>query len=217
MKLAFAIAAATSLQQATVTRAECFFGSNYTRYWNSSDFCPFDVGIGVIRNFRETNTTSSGDTNVTTTTYRGDNMAIWRMGDKDSTVQCLPDVSGETVLTSYPNGSSFTVRTGDFVFGLDSVNNTVADGVPLSSPGLFLFQGGRVEFWSNKGETGGEYWTYTKAEGVITDLCEFLGGGGAAPAPTPTPPTTEAPSSGQMAAVTIIPGIAAAILNYFFN
>jgi hypothetical protein len=71
--------------------------------------------------------------------------------------------------------------------------------------------------WSNKGETGGEYWTYTKAEGDITDLCEFLGGGAAPPAPTPTPPTTEAPSSGQMAAVTIIPGIAAAILNYFLS
>ena len=215
MKLAFAIAAATSLQQATVTRAECFFGSNYTRYFNTSDYCPFDVGIGVIRNFRETNTTSSGDTNVTTLTYRRD-IAVWKVGDKDSTVQCYSDISGERVVTSYPNGSTFTVRTGDFAFDLNTVNETVPDGVPFSIPGLFLFQGGRVEFWSNKGETGGEYWTYTKAEGDITDLCEVLGGG-AAPAPTPTPPTTEAPSSGQMAAVTIIPGITAAILNYFFN
>jgi hypothetical protein len=216
MKLAFAIATVTSLRQAAVIRADCNFGSNYTVYFNSSDYCSFDIAVGIIRNFSESNTISSGDTNVTTTTYRGDNMAIWKMGDKDSTVQCYPDISGEKVLTSYPNGSSFAEDTGDFAFGLDSVNNTVADGVPLSSPGLFLFQGGRVEFWSNKGETGGEYWTYTKAEGDITDLCEVLGGG-AAPAPTPTPPTTEAPSSGQMAAVTIIPGIAAAILNYFFN
>ena len=109
------------------------------------------------------------------------------------------------------------MATGDFSFGLDSVNNnTVADGVPLSSPGLYYFQGGRLEFWGNKGETGGQYWTYTKAEGDITDLCEVLRGG-AAPAPTPTPPTTGAPSSGKMAAVTIIPCVTAAILNYFFN
>ena len=140
------------------------------------------------------------------------------MGDKDSTVQCYSNISADFVYTTYPNGSTFEVATGDFLLGLDSVNNnTVADGVPLSSPGLFYFQGGRLEFWSDLYETGGEYWTYYKAEGDITDLCEVLGGGAAPAAPTPTPPTTEAPSSGQMAALTIIPCVAAAILNYFFS
>ena len=215
MKLAFAIAILAALQHAAVTRADCDFGSNYTSYWNNSDECPLiDVGIGIIRNFRESNTILSGDTNVTTTTYRN-NMAIWRVGDKDSTVQCYPDAPHETLYTTYPNGSTFYEVSGDFTFGSNSVNDTVADGVPLSFPALYYFQGGRVEFWSNKGETGGAYWTYTKAEGDITNLCEVLGGGGAAP--TPTPPTTEAPSSGRMAAVTIIPCVAAAMLNYFFS
>ena len=215
MKLAFAIATIAALHQAAVTRADCGFGSNYTLY-NYSDICPFDVGYGVIYNFSESNTISSGDTNVTTTTARRD-IAAWKMGDKDSTLQCYPDISHEIVSTSYINGSTFTVRTGDFPFGLDSVNNTVADGVPLSSPGMYYFQGGHVEFWSNLYETGGEYWTFTKAEGDITDMCKVLGGAAPAPAPTPTPPTTEAPSSGQMAVVTIIPGIVAAILNYFLS
>ena len=217
-KLAFAIATVTALHQAAVTRADCDFGSNYTSHFNSPDYyCSFDVGVGIITKFSESNTISSGDTNVTTTTNRRD-IAIWKVGDKDSTVQCYSNISDEIVLTSYPNGSTFEVATGDFSLGLDSVNNnTVADGVPLSSPGLYYFQGGRLEFWGNKGETGGQYWTYTKAEGDITDLCEVLGGGAAPAAPTPTPPTTEAPSSGQMAAVTIIPCVAAAILNYFFS
>ena len=139
-------------------------------------------------------------------------MAFWKMGDKDSTVQCYPDISNEIVYTSYPNGSSFTEDTGDFVFGVDPTD-TVADGVPLSSPGLYYFQGGHVEYWINKDGNG----NIIKAEGDITDLCEVLGGGDGgdvAPAPTPTPPTTEAPSSGPMAAVTIIPCVAAAILNY---
>ena len=145
MKLAFAIATVTSLRQAAVIRADCNFGSNYTIYFNSSDYCSFDVAVGIIRNFRESNTTSSGDTNVTTTTNRNDN-AIWKIGDKDSTLQCYSDISGETVTTSYPNGSTFIVETGDFKW---KVSVTVADGVPLSSPGLYYFQGGRLEKWNN--------------------------------------------------------------------
>ena len=213
MKLAFAIATITALQQAAVTRADCDFGSNnYTVYDNYSGYCSFDVGYGVIVNFSESNTISSGDTNVTTITDRRD-MVIWKAGDKDSTAQCYPDISVERVLTSYPNGSTFMLVTGNFSFWSDS-NETVADGVALSSPGLYYFQGGRAEYWMNKDGNG----IIVKAEGDITDLCEVLGGGGdgAAPAPTPTPPTPDAPSSGQMAAVTIIPGVAAAILNYFF-
>ena len=213
MKLAFAIATVTALRQAPISSADCEFGSNYTSYFNSSDFCSFEVGIGVITNFSESNTISSGDTNVTTTKDRR-NIAVWKMGDKDSTVQCYPDITYETVVTSYPNGSSFVVATGDFKFDT-TPPDTVADGVALSVPGLYYFQGGSVEFWMNNDGSGN---FVTKAEGDITDLCEVLGGGGgAAPAPTPTPPTTEAPSSGQMAAVTvtIVPCIAAAILNYF--
>ena len=220
MKLAFAIATATALQRAAVTRADCDFGSNYTSYFNSSEVCSFDVGIGFITHFSESNTISSGDTNVTTTKTRR-NIAIWKVGDKDSTVQCYSDISADFKFTTYPNGSTFGVDSGDFVFGMGS-NDTVADGVPLSSPGLYYFQGGMAEFWINNDNSG----NITKAEGDITDLCEVLGGGAApaaptgsaAPAaPTPTPPTTEAPSSGQMAAVTILPCIATAILNYFFS
>ncbi len=212
MKFAFAIATIAALQQAAVTRADCDFGSNYTSYFNSSDFCSFDVGFGYIGNFSESNTISSGDTNVTTRIFRG-KMAVWKIGEKDSTVQCYSDNSENIVSTTYPNGSTFQVETEDSPFGLYS-QNTVADGVPLSTPGLYYFQGGHVEFWIEDGNK-----TITKAEGDITDLCEVLGGGGgdAAPAPTPTPPTTEAPSSGQMAAVTIIPCVSAAILNYFFS
>ncbi len=176
----------SALQQAAVTGAECDFGSNYTIYRISSDFCSFDVGIGIIRIFSETNTISSGDTTVTTETYSGDNVAIWKMGDKDSTLQCYSNVTFETLSTEYPNGSTFKVSTGDFAFGLDS-NDTVADGVPLSSPGLYYFQGGRVEFWIDNDDIA----DFTKAEGDITDLCEVLGGGAA---PAPTPPTTEASS-----------------------
>jgi len=220
MKLAFAIATIAALHQATITLADCGFGSNYTKYINNSVSCSFDVGIGVM-DFRETNTISSGDTNVTTTIYR-DDMAIWKMDDKDTTVQCYSDILGERVVTSYPNGSTFTVFTGDFPYWQHSVNTTVADGVPLSFPGFYYFQGGRFEFWRIK---IGNSFNVTKAEGDITDLCEVLDG--AAPAPTPISPTseapssgkatTEAPSSGQMATVTIIPCVAAAILNYFFS
>ena len=223
MKLASVIATVTALYQAAVTSADCDFGSNYTSHFNSSGYCSFDFGFGAIRNnSSETNTISSGDTNVTTYTARGNKIAIWKMGDKDSTVQCYPDISGETVTTSYLNGSTFTVWTGDFAFDLNTVNETVADGVPFSIPGLYFVKGGRVEGWKHIYETGGHYSTVTKAEGDITDLCEVLGGGdaggGVAPAPTPTPPTTEAPSSGQMAAVTIIPCVAAAaILSYIFS
>ena len=73
------------------------------------------------------------------------------------------------------------------------------------------------------GSTTVTIFTLPKQRGDITDLCEVLGGGegagdDAAPAPTPKPPTTEAPSSGQiMAAVTIIPCVAAVILNYFVS
>ena len=134
-------------------------------------------------------------------------MAIWKMGDKDSTVQCYPDISADFVYTTYPNGSTFEEVTGDFYLGLNPTE-TVADGAPLSSPGAYFVKGGRAEAWVKDGN-----WLETKAEGDITDLCEVLGG--AAPAPTPTPPTTEAPSSGHMAAVTIIPCATAAILNYF--
>ncbi len=169
MKLAFAIATVTALRQAAVTRADCDFGSNYTTYFNRSDLCPFDVGFGVITNFSESNTISSGDTNVTTTEDRR-NIAIWKVGEKDSTVQCYSDITYEKVSTSYPNGSMFTLDTGDFVFWLDSVNSTFADGIPLSSPGLYYFQGGRVEAWSN--DVNGDV---VKAEGDITDLCEVLG------------------------------------------
>ena len=211
MKLAFAITTIAALQQAAVTRADCGFGSNYTSYFNSSDFCSFEVGLGSISNFFESNTISSGDTNVTTTTVRRD-IAIWKMGDKDSTVQCYPNISADFKFTTYPNGSTFTVDTGDFVFWLNSVNNTVADGVSLSSPGFYFFEGGNLEYWSVKDGN----WDITKAEGDITNLCEVLGsGGGGGAAPTPTPPTTEAPSSGKMAALTIIPCIAATMLNYF--
>jgi len=216
MKLAIAIATVTGLRQAAVTHADCDFGSDYTSYNDLSGFCSFDVGVGRITNFEESNTTSSGDTNVTTTTARGNKIAIWKIGDKDSTVQCYPDVSGNTVATSYPNGSTFEVYTGDFTY---IVNGTVPDGGALSSLGFYYFQGGHAEYWNDKDETGSSHYTTIKAEGDITDLCEVLGGGGgdAAPAPTPTPPTVEAPSSGQMAAVTIIPCVAAAILNYFFS
>jgi hypothetical protein len=209
MKLAFAIATIAALQQPAVTHADCNFGSNYTAYLNSSDLCSFDVGFGAIIDFSESNTTSSGDTNVTTNTYRG-KVAIWKMDDKNSTVQCYPDVSSEVVLTSYPNGSTFIVETGDVPFVVEPTY-TVVDAVPLSSPGMYYFQGGLMEGWADSdGNTN-----ITKAEGEITDLCEVLGSGGgaAAPAPTPTPPATEAPSSGQVAAATIIPCVAAAILN----
>ena len=100
MKLAFAIATVTTLHRAAVTRADCDFGSNYTKYYNATTTCSFDVGIGVM-DFRETNTISSGDTNVTTTTDRRD-MAIWKMGDKDSTLQCYPpEISADFVYTQY--------------------------------------------------------------------------------------------------------------------
>ena len=66
MKLAFAIATVASLQQADVARADCDFGSNYTRYFNRSDYCSFEVAVGRITLSSTSSTTSSGDTNVTT-------------------------------------------------------------------------------------------------------------------------------------------------------
>ena len=208
MKLAFAIATIASLQQADVARADCDFGSNYTRYWNSSDYCSFEVAVGRITLSSTSSTTSSEDTNVTTYDELRD-YAIWKVGDKESTVQCDPNLKFESVSTAYLNGSTFVVDTGDFYLGLASID-TVADGVPLSSPGFYNFEGGNLEYWVDKDGN----WDVIKAEGDITNLCEVLDGG-AAPAPTPTPPTTEAPSSGKMAALTIIPCITAAMLNYF--
>ena len=209
MKLAIAIATVTGLRQAAVTHADCDFGSDYTSYNDLSGFCSFDVGVGRITNFEESNTTSSGDTNVTTTTARGNKIAIWKIGDKDSTVQCYPDVSGNTVATSYPNGSTFEVYTGDFTY---IVNGTVPDGGALSSLGFYYFQGGHAEYWNDKDETGSSHYTIID-EGDIFDLCEVLElAGDAAPALTPTLPTVEALSSGQLAAVTIIPCFAALLL-----
>ena len=101
MKLAFAIATVTALRQPPIIRADCDFGSNYTRYFNRSTQCSFDIAVGVISSLKETNTISSGDTKVMTTTNRRD-IAIWKVGDKDSTVQCYSNISDEIVLTSYP-------------------------------------------------------------------------------------------------------------------
>ncbi len=219
MKLAFTIATIAALYQAAVTRAECDFGSNYTTYYfnsSGSAYCSFDAAAGEITLSSESKTISSGDTNVTTSKKRH-HIAFWKMGDKESTLQCYPNITRDRVSTAYPNGSTFTVDAGDLPFGLDSVGGTAVDGVPINVPGLYYFQGGRIEYWIDK-----DYWTVTDAEGdIITDLCEVLGlgggGGDDAAGPTPTPPTTEAPSSGHMAAVTIIPCAAAAILNYFFS
>ena len=162
MKLAFAIATVIALQQAVVTRADCDFGSNYTSSFNSSGYCSFDFGFGAIQsNSSESTTISSGDTNVTTYTARGNKVALWKMGNKNSTVQCYPDVSGKTVATSYPNGSTFTVYTGDFAYRLNE--GTVADGVSFSIPGLYYIKGGRVEVWADKDETGSDYYTTIKA------------------------------------------------------
>ena len=215
MKLAFAIATVTTLHRAAVTRADCDFGSNYTKYYNATTTCSFDVGIGRITLSSESKTMSSGDKNVTSDKQRR-NLAFWKVGDKDSTVQCYPNITFDVVSTAYPNGSVFVEASGDFNIDLASAKNaTVPDGAPLSHPGLYYLQGGRFDFWSEEDGT----WNIIKAEGdiVTVDLCEVLGGGAAAPAPTPTPPTTTpAPSSGQMVAVTtIIPCIAAAMLNYF--
>ena len=165
-KLAFAIATVTALHQAAVTRADCDFGSNYTSHFNSPDYyCSFDVGVGIITKFSESNTISSGDTNVTTTTNRRD-IAIWKVGDKDSTVQCYSNISDEIVFTSYPNGSMFYEISGDVLFGMEPIYR-VADGVALSFPGLYYFQGGLMEVWINNDYSG----NITKAEGDITDLC----------------------------------------------
>ena len=100
MKLAFAIATVTALRQAPISSADCNFGSNYTRYFNRSESeqCSFDIAVGIISSLKETNTISSGDTNVTTTTDRRD-MAIWKMGDKDSTVQSVTQKSRLTLFT----------------------------------------------------------------------------------------------------------------------
>ncbi len=215
MKLAFAIATVTALQQADVTRADCEFGSNYTRSWNSSTYCSsFDVAYGeIILSSASSTTSSDGDTNTTTNNELA-NLAIWKVGDKDSTVHCYSNVTVETVSTHYPNGSKFVDATGDFHLALDNSNDTVDEGLPLSIPGFYFFNDGRAAAWVKDGN-----WDHiTKAEGDITDLCAVLGGGGGDAAPAPTPPTTEAPSSGHMAAVTIIPCAAAAsILNYFFS
>ena len=182
MKLAFAIASIAALQQPSIAHADCAFGSNYTRYFNSSGFCSsFEVAVGMITLSSASSTTSSGDTNVTTYDELRD-MAIWKVGDKDSTVQCYPSISFETVSTTYPNGSIYNEATGDFEAGLDSTVRSVADGVPLKVPGFYFFKGGRFGFWSANGweESGddNEGWDITDAGGDITNLCEVLGDGG---------------------------------------
>src|SRR6056300_1157567 len=106
MKLAFAIATVASLQQADVARADCDFGSNYTRYWNDSDLCSFEVAVGRITLSSASSTTSSEDTNVTTYDELRD-IAIWKVGDKNSTVQCYPNITYDSASTAYPNGSTF--------------------------------------------------------------------------------------------------------------
>ena len=180
MKLAFAIATIAALQQPSIARADCAFGSNYTPYFNSSGYCSsFEVAVGMITQSSTSSTTSSGDTNVTTYDELRD-MAIWKVGDKDSTVQCYPSISFESVFTTYPNGSTYNEASGDFEIGLDSTVNSVADGVPLAVPGLYFFKGGRFVFWGSwdsSTEQGGN-WDITDVEGDITDLCEVLGGGG---------------------------------------
>ncbi len=186
MKLAYAIATIAALQQPAIARADCDFGSDYTRYLNSSGYCSsFEVAVGMITLSSASSTTSSGDTNVTTYDELR-NMAIWKVDDKDSTVQCYPNITFETVTTVYPNGSTYVEATGDFEIGLDSTGgDSVADGVPVTVPGFYFFKGGRFGFWTANGwgsGTDGEGWDITNAGGDITDLCEVLGGGGDATA-----------------------------------
>ena len=188
MKLAFAIASIAALQQPSIARADCAFGSNYTRYFNSSGYCSsFEVAVGMITQSSASSTTSSGDTNVTTYDEVRD-MAIWRVDDKDSTVQCYPSISFETVFTKYPNGSTYNEASGDFEIGLDTTVNSVADGVPLAVPGLYFFKGGRFGFWGSwdSSTNDGGNWDITDAEGDVTDLCEVLGGSGSGDATATT-------------------------------
>ncbi len=211
MKLAFAITTIAALRQAAVTCADCDFGSNYTSFYkipyNRSGYCSFEVGSGRITLSLDSNTTSSGDTNVTTIKDRR-HLALWKTADKDSTVQCYPNITVDVVETAYPNGSTFVELSGDFNVGLDS-EIPADDSVTISIPGFYFFKGGNFDYWVDK---DGNWSMVTKAEGDISNLCEVLGDG-AAPAPTPT---TEAPSSGKMAVVThVITCVAAAMLNYF--
>jgi hypothetical protein len=100
MKLAFAIATVTALRQAPISSADCNFGSNYTRYFNRSEQWSFDIAVGIISSLKESNTISSGDTNVTTATDRRD-MAIWKISEKDSTVQSVTQTSRLTLFTPH--------------------------------------------------------------------------------------------------------------------
>ena len=201
MKLACAIATAiAAIHQAA---AECDFGSNYTLSFTSSGYCDFEIGYGQIELSSESETvpSASGDANVTTTRSRSQS-AVWKVGNKDSTVQCFPDHMSEFIKTEYPNGTTNPlIASGDFFEFLLSNYSVAADENQISAPGIFHFSGGYSE---SIGYANG-LWNFTKAEGDITDMCAILGG--AAPAP--------APSSGRMAAATIIPCIVASVLNYF--
>lgn len=197
MKLACAIATVAAIHQAAA--AECDFGSNYTLSFTSSEYCDFEIGYGQIELSSESETvpSASGDANVTTTRSRSQS-AVWKVGNKDSTVQCFPDHMSEFIKTEYPNGTTNEIASGEFFEFLLS-NYTVADGSQVSAPGIFHFSEGYSE---SIGYANG-LWNFTKAEGDITDMCAILGG--AAPAP----------SSGRMAAATIVPCIVASVLNYF--
>jgi len=197
MKLACAIATVAAIHQAA---AECDFGSNYTFSFTSSGYCDFEIGYGQIVLSSESVTVPSGaDANVTTGASIG-HSAVWKVGNKDSTVQCFPEHRSESIETEYQNGTKNFIATGEFLEFLLS-NYTVADGVQLSAPGIFHFSRGHSE---SIGYADG-LWNFTKAEGNITELCAILGG--TAPAP--------APSSGRMTAVTIVPCIVAFVLSYF--
>ena len=87
------------------------------------------------------------------------------MGDKDSTLQCYSNITYEKVFTSYPNGSTFGVDSGDFAFGLGS-NDTVAEGVPLSSLVYTIFK----EEALNSGSTTMIMGTLSKQR-VISLIC----------------------------------------------
>ena len=192
MKLAFAIAAVAALQKAAIVRADCGFGSDYYSSWTNSYSCPFDVGLGYILLSSESTTKLGDGGAIVTTTTESRNLAIWKMGDKESTVQCYDDITFNEVSTAYvdasgnPNGSKFYEFSGDVYLAMGSENVTLADVFPLSNPGLYYFEGGNVEFMRDELETGGHSWTYYKAEGDdMTDLCEVLGGGGGGAAPSP--------------------------------
>jgi hypothetical protein len=189
MKLAFAIAAVTVLQQAAITRADdCGFGSSYTASWTNSYSCSFDVEFGIILLHSESSIKLGDGDSIVTNTTESRNMAVWKADDKESTLQCYDDITFNEVSTAYVNGSKFYDFSGDVYLAMGSENVTLTDGVApqVQNPGLYWFEGGNVEFMRDEIETGGRYWTYYKAEGDdMTDLCEVLGGGGGGAAPSP--------------------------------